>query len=272
MTSPVPTYAGVCPNRRAPRAHYGFRDAARMEWIKLRSLRSTLWALLLVVVGMVAIGIVTMANTKAPSPDKAATFDPTNNVLAGVAVGQLLIGVLGVLVVTGEYASGTIRSTLAAIPDRRLVLTAKAAVYGGISLVVGLAVTFVTFFAGRAALGEGVPTPGISDPGVLRALLLSGAYLGLIALMGIGIGAITRHTAGAIATLVSITFVLPAIIGGASGTTVAQFFPTIIAGNSLAVSKPVADVLSPWVGFAVMCLYAALALGAGRRTLARRDA
>ncbi|MEV8316464.1 ABC transporter permease [Streptomyces sp. NPDC059900] len=270
MTSPV--YAGPPHTRRAPTGRHGFGNATRMEWIKLRSLRSTLWALLLVVVAMVAIGIVTMANTKAPSADKAAAFDPTNNVLAGVAVGQLLIGVLGVLVVTGEYSSGTIRSTLAAIPDRRLVLAAKASVYGGISLAVGLAVTFVTFFAGRSALGEGVPAPGIGDPGVLRALLLSGTYLGLIALMGIGIGAVTRHTASAIGALVAITFVLPAIIGGASGTTVAQFFPTIIAGNSLAVSKPVADVLSPWAGFAVMCLYAALALGSGWRTLARRDA
>ncbi|MFE0136042.1 ABC transporter permease subunit [Streptomyces sp. NPDC059037] len=272
MSSPAKPSHALKRDARSPREGYGFRNAARMEWIKLRSLRSTFWALLLVIVSMVAIGVVTMANTKAPSADKAATFDPTNNVLAGVAVGQLLIGVLGVLVVTGEYSSGTIRSTLAATPNRRLVLAAKAAVYGGISLAVGEAVTFVTFFAGRAALGEGLPEPALSDPGVLRAVLLSGAYLGLIALMGIGIGAITRHTASAIAVLASVTFVLPAIIGGASGTTVAKFFPTIIAGNSLAVSKPVADVLSPWVGFAVLCLYTLLALGAGLRLLARRDA
>ncbi|MFE0171241.1 ABC transporter permease subunit [Streptomyces sp. NPDC059002] len=257
---------------RIPAGAYGFGHAARMEWIKLRSLRSTFWSLLLVVAGMVAIGVVTMANTKAPSAAKAATFDPTNNVLAGVAVGQLLIGVLGVLVVTGEYASGSIRATLTAIPDRRLVLTAKATVYGGISLMVGEVVGFVTFFAGRAALGDGVPRPGLGDPGVLRALLLSGAYLGMIGLIGIGVGAITRHTASAIAVLVGVTFVLPAVLGGISGTVVAKFFPTMIAANSLAVAKPVSDMLSPWVGFAVMCLYTAAVLAVGGRLLARRDA
>ncbi|MFD9903269.1 ABC transporter permease subunit [Streptomyces sp. NPDC059063] len=255
----------------APRA-YGFRDAARMEWIKLRTLRSTSWALLLTVAGMVAIGIVTMANTKAPTPDKAATFDPTNNVLAGVALGQLLVGVLGVLVITGEYSSGSIRSTLAVIPDRRLLLTAKATVYGTMVLLIGEVVSFVTFFAGRAALADGVPRPDIGDPGVLRAVLLSGAYLGLIGLMGIGIGAITRHTASAIAALVGVTFVLPALIGGISGPTVAKFFPTMIAGNSLAVAKPVSDMLAPWTGFALLCLYTVVVLGAGERLLVRRDA
>ncbi|MEU8953567.1 ABC transporter permease [Streptomyces sp. NPDC048518] len=257
---------------RIPDGHYRFRHAARMEWIKLRSLRSTSWSLLLVVVAMVAIGVVTMANTKAPSADKAAAFDATNNVLAGVAVGQLVIGVLGVLVVTGEYASGTIRATLAAIPDRRLVLAAKSAVYGGMSLVVGEVVSFVTFLAGRAALGAGVPRPSLGDAGVLRALLMSGAYLAMIGLIGIGVGAITRHTASAVAVLVGVTFVLPAVIGGVSGTTVAKFFPTIIAANSLAVAKPVSGVFSPWTGFALICLYTVAVLAAGERLLARRDA
>ncbi|GGV29657.1 ABC transporter permease subunit [Streptomyces spectabilis] len=253
-------------------ARYGFRQAARMEWVKLRTLRSTFYALLLTVVSMVAIGVVTMANTKAPSPDKAATFDPTNNVLAGVALGQLLIGVLGVLIVTGEYSSGSIRSTLAVLPDRRLLLTAKACVYGGVVLLVGEVVAFLTFFAGRAALAAGVPRPDLGDAGVLRAVLMSGAYLGMIGLMGLGIGAIIRHTASAIASLVGVTFVLPALIGGISGPTVAKYFPTMIAGNSLAVTKPVSDMLAPWTGFAVLCLYTAVVLGVGARLLARRDA
>ncbi|GHC53479.1 ABC transporter permease [Streptomyces flavofungini] len=261
LTVPAPT------RRSAP-----FARAARMEWIKLRSLRSTAWALLLTVAGMIAVGVVTMANTKAPSADRAAQFDPTNNVLAGVALGQLVVGVLGVLVVTGEYSCGSIRSTLAAIPDRRTLLAAKAAVYGTVTLVVGEAVALVTFFAGRAALAEGVPRPGIGDPGVLRAVLLAGAYLSLVGLLGIGIGALLRHTASAIAVLVGVTFVLPAVIGGLSGPTVAKFFPTMIAGNSLAVAKPVADMLAPWTGFAVLCLYVAATLGAGARLPAHRDA
>ncbi|MBO1330532.1 ABC transporter permease [Streptomyces sp. VRA16 Mangrove soil] len=256
-----------------PAGRYGFRDAARMEWIKLRSLRSTTYALLLTVVGMIAMGVVTMANTKAPhGASRVASFDPTNNVLAGVALGQLVIGVLGVLMVTGEYTTGTIRATFAAVPDRRLALAAKAAVLGGLALVVGESVTLVTFVAGSAALSPDVPHPSLGDPGVLRAVLMSGAYLAMVGLMGVAIGAITRHTASAIGVLVGITYVLPALLAGTTGTTVAKFFPTMIAGNSLAVTVPVDGMLSPWAGFAVLCLYTAALLGASARLMVRRDA
>jgi hypothetical protein len=237
-----PTWTG---ERRIPAGSYGFGNAARMEWIKLLSLRSTFWTLAAVVIGMTGIGVVTMANTKAPSADKLATFDPTNNVLAGIALGQLLIGVLGVLVVTGAYSSGSIRSTLAAVPRRPTMLAAKATVVGVLALVLGELVTFVTFFAGCATLESSVPSPSLGDPGVLRALLMSGSYLGMIAVMGIAIGAITRHTASAIGTLVGVTFVLPALLAGVTGTAVAKFFPTMILANSLAVAKPVDGLLAP---------------------------
>jgi ABC-type transport system involved in multi-copper enzyme maturation permease subunit len=243
-----------------------------MEWIKLRSLRSTVWMLLATTVGMIAIGVVTMANTKAPSPDKAASFDAVNNVLAGVLLGQLTLGVLGVLVVTGEYSSGSIRSTLAAVPDRRVLLAAKAGVFGLVALAIGEVVTFVTFFVGRLALADGVPHPGLGDPGVLRALLMTGAYLAMVGLIGIGLGAVLRSPAAAIGALVALLFVLPGMLAGLTGTGVAKFLPSIIAGNSLGVSHAVAGVLSPWAGFAVLCVYVAAALGLGGRLLVRRDA
>src|SRR6266545_6433346 len=144
---------------------------------------------------MIAIGILVMANTRAPSSaaDKAS-FDPTNNVLAGLALGQLLIGVLGVLVMTGEYSSGAIRATLAAIPNRPLVLAAKAAVFGAVALAVGEAAAFIAFFAGEAALPAAVPGPALGQPGVLRAVVLAGAGFCLIGLIGLGLGAIIRHT------------------------------------------------------------------------------
>ncbi|MFH8736709.1 ABC transporter permease [Streptomyces sp. NPDC017964] len=265
MTAPQTT-------RALPAGRHGFAHAAWMEWIKLRSLRSTPWALVATVVGMLVIGVVTMANTHAPSPDKADTFDPVNNVLAGIALGQLVVGVLGVLVVTGEYSSGAIRSTLAAIPNRPLLLAAKAGVFGAVTSAVGEVVAFATFFAGRLALGEGVPVPAIGDPGVLRAVILSGAYLAMVGLLGIALGAVVRHTAAAIGALVGLLYVLPAALSGLTGVTVAKYFPTMIAGNSLAVSKPVADVLSPWVGFGMLCLYVVAALGAGGWLLTRRDA
>ncbi|GHJ42392.1 ABC transporter permease [Streptomyces sp. TS71-3] len=251
---------------------YGLRHVARMEWIKLRTLRSTLWALLLTAVAMVGIGVITMANTRPPSPDRAAAFDPTNNVMAGVAVGQLVIGVIGVLLVTGEYASGSIRSTLATVPRRPMALAAKAGVFGLLALAVGEAVALVTFFAGRAALHPAVPHPALDQPGVLRAVLLSGAYLALVGLMGVGLGSVTRQAPSAIGALVAVVFVLPAILSGLTGVRFAKYFPTMIAGNSLAVAKPMPDMLSPWTGFGVLCLYAALILVAGGALLVRRDA
>jgi ABC-2 type transport system permease protein len=258
---------------RVPAGRYRLSQVTRMEWIKLRSLRSTIWILAATVASMIAIGILVMANTRAPSSADKASFDPTNNVLAGLALGQLLIGVLGVLVMTGEYSSGMIRSTLAAIPNRPLVLAAKAAVFGAVTLAVGETVSFVAFLAGRAVLDPRVPHPAFGQPGVLRAVVMSGAYLCLIGLMGLGLGAIVRHTAGAIAALVGVLFVVPLLLAGITrGPGLAKYFPTFIAGNSLGVAKPVAQMLSPWAGFGVLCLYTAVVLGAGGWLLARRDA
>jgi ABC-2 type transport system permease protein len=255
-----------------PTGRQGFRHAVRMEWIKLRSLRSTPWMLLAITVGMIAIGVAAMAATKAPSPADAADFDPVNNVLAGVVLGQLVIGLMAVMAVTGEYSSGSIMSTLAAVPGRRMMLAAKATVVGLVSLVIGEIVTFVTFFAGTAVMAAAVPQPSLGDPGVLRAVVLSGAYLAMVGLIGVGLGAAIRHSASAIGALVGLFFVLPTLLAGLTGTTVSKFMPTFIFSSSLGVSKEVSDVLTPWVGFAVLWLYVVAALGIGGWLLTRRDA
>src|SRR5215469_6564694 len=117
---------------------YGFRDVARMEWIKLRTLRSTTWVLGAGMCWTVALGVVAGFNTR------SATGDPTSNVLAGTAFGQVVTGVLGVLTMTGEYSSGLIRATLAAVPRRPLVLWAKALVFGALTLVAGEITAFVS--------------------------------------------------------------------------------------------------------------------------------
>jgi ABC-2 type transport system permease protein len=112
----------------------------------------------------------------------------------------------------------------------------------------------------------------LGDPSVLRAVLMAGAYLAMVSLIGLGLGAITRHTASAIGALVGVTFVLPLIAGGLAGVEVSRFFPTVIAGNSMLVAKPFHEALSPWIGFSMMCLYTAVTLGVGTWLLARRDA
>jgi ABC-2 type transport system permease protein len=246
-----------------------FPQAARMEWIKLRSLRSTWWVLALTVAGAVGIAAAAGANTT----DGAA--DVTNNLLAGIALGLLLVGVLGVLAVTGEYSSGTIRATLAAVPDRPLVLAAKAAVFGVVALAAGEAAALIAFAAGRAALPASVPAPTLGQPGVLRAVLLGGAGYCLIGLLGVGLGAMLRHTPAAIAVLVGGVYLL-AQLGAGFATWAMAWLPVAIVANSLSVVRPAGDgpvrFLSPWAGLAVLCLYAAAALAAGAFLLARRDA
>jgi hypothetical protein len=253
----------------ATRDRYRFPQVARMEWIKLRSLRSTWWVLAVTVAGAVGIAVAVGLNTE----DAAA--DLTNNVLAGISLGLLLAGVLGVLVMTGEYTSGMVRATLAAVPNRPLVLVAKAAVFGALALAAGEAAGFISFFAGAAALPTAVPAPTLGQPGVLRAVVLSGAGYCLIGVIGLGLGAIIRHTPAAIAVLVGGVYVAAQFVA-VLARPLMPYLPVSIVANSLTTVQPLADgqvrFLSPWTGLAMLCLYAALTLGAGAWLLARRDA
>ena len=255
-----------------PRAegHYGFRTVAQMEWLKLRSVRSTWWTLLVFAAGMVGLAILVMRGQQ-----HSASFDPTNDSFAGLAIGQLALGVLGVLAVTSEFSSGMIRATFAAAPRRPLVLAAKAAILASVTLVAGEIMAFVAFGVGQAVLKSQFPHAALGQPGVLRAVLMAGAYPALIALTGLGLGASIRHTAGAISAVVGVLFVLPLILlplGTSIQNSVGQFMPMLIAENSLTAVKPVAHSLSAGVGFALLCLYAATALAVGSWMLTRRDA
>jgi hypothetical protein len=244
---------------------YRFRNVARMEWIKLRSLRSTWWTLAITAAAAIGIAVAVGTNTKTGSEDL------TNNALAGVSVGLLLIGVLGVLVATSEYTSGLIRATLAAIPDRRLLLTAKAAVFGGVALALGEIASFLSFFAGGAFLRHGIHAPSLTQPGVLRAVVLTGMGYCLVGLIGLGLGATIRHTAAAVAVLVGGVYVAAQFIGAISRP-VLGYIPISIVANSLSVTKPLPHMPSPWVGLGMLCLYAVVALGVGGWLLTHRDA
>ena len=255
----------------ARRGHYRFRHVAQMEWIKLRSLRSTWWTLALSAGAAIGIGIAVGLNTPVTSRHE----DLTNNALAGVSAGLLLTGVLGVVMMTSEHTSGMIRATLAAAPKRPLMLAAKAAVFGGVALVLGEATSFIAFFAGGAALRHGSPAPTLSQPGVLRAVLLSGASFCLIGLLGMGLGAIIRHTAAAVGVMVGGVYVAAQAVA-AFAHQLLPYLPVPIVANSLSASSAMTgDVpapLSPWAGLGLLCLYAAVLLGAGGWLLCRRDA
>jgi hypothetical protein len=242
-----------------------FSAASQMEWIKLRSLRSTWWTLAVTVAGATGIAVAVGAGTKRGSGDL------TNNALAGIAPGLLLLGVLGVLTMTSEYSSGMIRATLAAVPNRPLLLAAKATVFGLVTLALGEATAFLAFTAGRATLSSRIRPPSLGDPGVLRAILLSGAGLCLIGLFGLGLGAIIRHSAAALAVYVGAVFVVGQLLLALAPSTV-RWVPLAIVSDSLAVSRPAAADLSPWTGLAVLCLYTAATLGTGAWLLTHRDA
>jgi ABC-2 type transport system permease protein len=259
--------------------HYGWRSATRMEWLKLRSVRSTAWILLVFAAGLIGIAILVLshANWATMSPSDRASFDPTNAGFAGLALGQLAFGVLGALIITSEFSSGMIRATFAAVPRRPLLLAAKAGVLGAVTLVAGEVLAFVTFAVGEAVLRSPAPHASLGQPGVLRAVLMAGAYPALIALIALGLGAIIKHTAGAISAVVGILFVLPLILvplGTSLQNSVGKFLPMIIAENSITAVKPEPAVgnLPPAVGFGLLCLYAVAALAAGGWVLARRDA
>ena len=257
--------------------HYGWRSAVRMEWLKLRSVRSTAWILLVFAVGMIGIATLVLSheNWATMSPSDRAGFDPTNAGFAGLALGQLAFGVLGVLIITSEFSSGMIRATFAAVPRRPLLLAAKAGVLGAVTLVAGEVLAFVSFAVGEAVLRSPAPHASLGQPGVLRAVLMAGAYPALIALIGLGLGAIIRHTAGAISAVVGVLFVLPLILvplGTSLQNSVGKFLPMIIAENSITAVKPDVDNLAPGAGFGLLCLYAIVALAIGGWLLTRRDA
>jgi hypothetical protein len=241
-----------------------------MEWRKLRSVRSTWWTLAIFAAGMIGLAILVGVKSPVhPSPD----YDPTENGFAGLAIGQLVLGALGVLALSTEFTSGSIRATFAAVPRRGLVLAAKAAVLTAVTLIAGEVLAIASFFAGQAAVPHGLVHATLGQPGVLRAVLMAGAYPALIALIGLGVAALIRHTAGAIAAVVGVVFVLPLILlPFGEHNPAMKFLPEIIAENSLTAVKPVAASLSPWAGLAMLCLYAAVALAAGGYAMARRDA
>ncbi len=257
---------------------YGLLDLLRSEWIKLLTVRSTMWSLGLVLVLGVGLGALATAETRAHwasmSFVERLTFDATRQSLVGVFFAQLVIGVLGVLVMSAEYGTGTIRASLAAAPRRPLLLTAKSLVFAAVSLVVSEIVAFVAYFLGQALLSAPAPHTTLSSPGALRAVIGSGIYLCLLGLLGLGLAAIIRHTAGAIGAFVGILLVLPLIIAPlphSISSPIERYLPANI-GASVVSAHAGGVSLSPWVGIAVLCAYAAAALVIGGVVLVRSDA
>jgi ABC-2 type transport system permease protein len=182
--------------------------------------------------------------------------------------------VLGVLVVTSEYSSGTIKASLLAVPTRTPMLAAKAAVFAVLIFLVGELTAIPTFFLGAAILHSRAPV-SIADPGVLRAVIGAGLYLAVLAVFAIAVGALVRHTAGAITGIIGFVLVvspLTQLLPGSVGRHIHGYLPSEAGSLIASPRQGVNDVLAPWQGFAVLCLETAVLIGAAAFLLRRRDA
>lgn len=248
------------------------RRVLRSEWIKLTTLRST-WLTFAVAIGlMIGIGLLmawlTVGEWSAMTEVERAQEQAGQRVLAGRLFAQLAIGVLGVIAITGEYATGMIRATLAAVPRRLPVLWAKLGLFSAITFVLMSAASFAAFFAGNEILAEHWQF-SISDPGALRVVVMTGVTLTAVCLLGTALGFVLRNTAAAISAIVSIVLVLPIL--GQAAPRVAQYLPSGAMG-AVVTPTPEPDVLAPGPALVLLCAYVAAAIAAAAFTLTRRDA
>jgi len=234
----------------------------KSEWTKLRTQPGALWSLLSAVILVVAFGILYSLLRAARPPHGAATttFDPVSVSLAGVQLAQIAAGVLGVLLITSEYATGLIRTTLAAVPRRLPTLWGKATVLAAAVVAVSVPAAVAVSFG---------------DPGVVRAVIGSALYLAVAGLLGLALGALLRSTAGGIAALFGLLFAVPILVGflpGSLADEVGKYLPGAAGLAVTTVHPDPATSLAPWTGFGVFCAYAAVLLGFAAVRMRRGDA
>ena len=272
------TIAPAGPDHQAAFRAATFADALRSEWTKLRSLRSTFWALTVTVVLGVGLGAAISAAAAHGYAKSSASgklsWDPTALSLDGIGIATLAIAVLGVLFISSEYSSGMIRTSLIAVPRRGRVLAAKSLVFAGVTFVVGEVTSFTAFFVGQALISGHAPHAALGDPGVARAVVGAGLALTALAVLSVAAGTLLRHPAAAIAAMIAVLFVLPGIAQALPDSwrnPVIEFWPTQ-AGGQLASVHHSAHTLQPWPGFGVMCLFVAIVYAIAWTLLDRRDA
>jgi ABC-2 type transport system permease protein len=267
----------ISPTRARGRVTQG--HVTRSEWTKLWSLRSTRWSLLAAVVAMVGLGsliaAVQMGRWSSLSAHDRAALDSIDLGVAGYHLAQLAIGVLGVLVISGEYSTGMIRSSLMAVPKRLPVLWAKLGVFSAVTFALMLAASVVSFFGVQAIVTSHHVNHTLGDPHALRAVVGTALFLTVLGALGVGLGALVRNTAGGISAFVGLLFVLPgitALLPASIADAITPYLP-LNAGTTVASStfdNP--HHLSTWGGFAVFCGYAAVIVAAATVRMARRDA
>jgi ABC-2 type transport system permease protein len=254
-----------------------FGDVVASEWTKLRSVRSTYWSLFAtVIVGVGLSAAICAGNAHSYSSmtlEQKLTFDPTSLSLAGFFFAQLALGVFAIITMSAEYSTGTIRTSLAAVPQRGYVLSAKALVVGVTSLVVGFGTAFASFYVGQLIFARHNLNASLGDPGVMRAVIGSALYVGGLSLFALALATIMRHTAGAITTLTGIVFLLPIVsqlLPDSWQVNGARYLPAN-AGSAITNVVQVSDSLGPWTGFGVFLIWVVGLLAVAWYLLRRRD-
>ena len=254
----------------------GLPETMRSEFTKMRSVRSTYWTLLAFVAASIGWAVLDCAGIV--SHGIGGGFNATEASLTGqVALGELIIVVLGALVITSEYSTGMIRTSLAAMPRRSVLYAAKAIVFAAVTLSISLVTSFVDFFVGQAILSSKHYNTTLGAPGVLRSVFLSAAIVMVFGLLAYGAGAIIRHTAGAITAILGVIFLIPLLAQALPNAWFADLQRWLPGGSALEPIARSAPPLSPhlfsaWGEFAVFSGYAAVLLALGAWLFIRRDA
>ncbi len=277
MSTTPTTVAPVAP------AHADIRSAhqvtlprvIRSEWIKLRSVRSTVVTLGFAGIAVAAFGVLVsmLSSGTAIGSDGAVVYDPAGNSLFGTNIAQLVLGVLGALLITTEYSTGLIRATLTAVPKRLPVLWAKVVVVAGATFATMVAGVSVAFLAGQALYGGDGVGASLFDPGVPRALLGAAVLPTAIAVLGTALGALTRQTATAVGILVGMLFIVPLLLQSLGGVwvDVVSYLPSE-AGQAMTTLVEDPERLSPLAGLGVLVGWVGALLAGAAIALKRRDA
>jgi ABC-2 type transport system permease protein len=257
-------------------ASIGFANVLRSEWTKLRSVRSTYWTACAAAVAAIGLCVIICAQTSnnlLDGKDSRSGFDAPLTSLQGLYLAQVAIGALGVLVISSEYGTGMIRATMAAVPQRRAALVAKGLTFAVAAFVVGEILSFVSFAVGQGILSRADASAPLTSPDALRAAVGGGLYLTVVGLLGFGMGALIRHTAGALSAFFGVLFALTAVVDLLPDNLrnhLIDYLPPN-AGSQILTTVSTGSALGPWAGFGVLCCWAAVPIVVALLLVERRD-
>ena len=252
-------------------------SVVRSEWIKFRSVRSSITGVVVTLLLTIGLGALITSAVRShwsqSSSLRRATFDPVSTSLSGTLFAQFAVGVIGVLFITAEYSSGSIRTSLAAVPKRLHLVAAKALVVGFVVIVVAGVACLVTFLVGQSIFSGVVPTASLSNGSVLRSVLFAGVYLTLLSLVGMGLGLILRQSAASISVFTSLLLILPILtllLPQSWQNAISRFEPSQL-GQSMMSPTASANTFGAWSALLILALYTAVVVGVGAGILQRRD-